>query len=220
MILLIPDVLDAEAVSQLRAEIEKLAFVDGAVTASRNAKLVKNNLQADMTTPEYARLNQSLLPIIGRNPTLQLAGLTTRFSRLRFSRYRDSMAYGAHVDAPLLDEVRTDLAFTLFLAPPESYDGGELVIVEATGERAFKLPAGHMIVYPATTLHRVAPVTRGERWAAFGWAQSAVADVAQREALYELEVARRALIERHGPSHELDLLNKTRSNMMRMWAQL
>lgn len=220
MILPIPDVLDAEAVRLLRAEIEKLPFVDGAVTASRAAKRVKNNLQADMTTPDYARLNQSLLPIIGRNPLFQLAGLPTKFTRLRFSRYHDNMAYGPHADAPLLDEVRTDLAFTLFLAPPESYDGGELVMVEPSGERAFKLPPGHMIVYPANTLHRVAPVTRGERWGVFGWAQSAVPDVAQREALYELEIARRTLIERHGPSHELDVINKTRGNLIRMWAHL
>lgn len=220
MILIIPDVLDTNAARQLRLEIEKLKFVDGAVTAGRASKLVKNNLQADMTTPEYARLNQSLVPVIARNPLFQLAALPTRFTRLRFSRYHDSMAYGPHIDTPMLEELRSDLAFTLFLEPPESYEGGELVIVESSGERAFKLPPGHMIVYPANTLHRVAPVPHGERWAAFGWAQSAVRDPARREALYDLEVARRALYERHGPSPEMDLLGKTRSNLMRMWVHL
>jgi PKHD-type hydroxylase len=119
-----------------------------------------------------------------------------------------------------MDGVRTDVSFTLFLAEPADYDGGELVIETSAGEEDIKLPAGHLIAYPSTTLHRVAPVTRGERLVAVGWAQSYVRDLAKREILFDLETARRSLFEQSGKTPEFDVLAKTSANLFRMWAEV
>jgi len=219
MILVIPDVLDADTVKQVRAKLTTIKFVDGSETAGEVARKVKNNLQADMSSPDYTQLNNSLLPIIANNSTFESACLPMKFTRLRFSRYRDSMAYGAHIDAPMMGEIRSDISFTLFLADPGEYDGGELVMQEPGGERAFKLQPGHTIAYPSTTLHRVAPVRRGERLVAFGWAQSLVRDAAHRETLFDLHEARTSLIARGGREREADLVGKSRSNLLRMWAE-
>ncbi|MBS0385922.1 MAG: Fe2+-dependent dioxygenase [Proteobacteria bacterium] len=219
MILVIPDVLDADTVKQLRAKLTTVKFVDGAQTAGAAAKQVKHNLQADMNSPDYQQLNNWILPKIGDNPLFESACLPLKFTRVRFSRYRDAMTYGPHIDAPMMGEIRSDISFTLFLADPSEYDGGELVMHEPGGDRAFKLRPGHMIAYPATTLHQVAPVTRGERLVAFGWVQSLVRDAANRETLYDLYQARLSLLERGGCEREADLIGKSRSNLMRMWAE-
>jgi PKHD-type hydroxylase len=137
---------------------------------------------------------------------------------LLFSRYRDGMEYGTHVDDAILHNLRSDISFTLALADPASYDGGELVMESTAGAQAYKLKAGQMIIYPSTTLHRVKPVTKGERVAAVGWCQSYVRDAAQREILYELDLARRAIFEREKKSREFDLLSRCHANLLRMWA--
>jgi len=136
-----------------------------------------------------------------------------------FSRYEPGHAYGAHVDDALMDGVRTDVSFTLFLSAPETYDGGELVIESAAGEDAFKLGSGSVLTYPSTTLHRVAPVTRGRRLAAVGWVRSYIRDPAHRELLFELETARRRLFEREGKTADGDLLAKCAANLLRMWCE-
>jgi PKHD-type hydroxylase len=220
MILTIPDVLDAGALRHLHEQLATMKFVDGATTAGTAARAVKHNLQADTSTPEYAQLNRAMLPKIAHNETFRRACLPQKITPLRFSRYRENMTYGAHIDTPLMEDVRTDVAFTLFLAEPDAYDGGELVIRDPAGERAFKLKPGHMIAYPATTLHFVAPVTRGERLVLFGWSQSAVRDAARREVLYDLELAMRATLEKIGPGPEVDRIGKAHSNLLRMWAEL
>jgi len=220
MILVIQDVLDQAAVRQLRERLATMPFVDGATTAGDSARRVKNNLQVDMKSPEYAELNRAMLPVVARNETLRLALMPSRITNLRFSRYRDSMSYGVHVDNPTMDDLRSDFAFTLFLAAPEEYEGGELIMQESAGSRSFKLKPGEMVVYPATVLHEVAPVTRGERIAAFGWGQSLVRDAGRRQALYDIEVARRGMLAKHGHSHEIDVLAQTRANLMRMWAEM
>ncbi len=219
MILVIPDVLDADQIKQLRAKLTTLKFVDGAQTAGVAAQQVKNNLQADMASPEYGQINNWILPIIGNNELFETACLPFKFTRVRFSRYRDNMTYGAHIDEPMMGEIRSDISFTLFLTDPGEYDGGELFMNEPGGDRAFKLKPGHMIAYPSTTLHRVAPVTRGERLVAFGWVQSLVRDAAHRETLFDLYRARIGLLERSGCEREADLVGKSRSNLMRMWAE-
>ena len=136
-----------------------------------------------------------------------------------FSRYQPGHAYGTHVDDALIGGVRTDVSFTLFLSDPVSYDGGELIIDTASGEESFKLPAGSLVTYPATSLHRVAPVTRGERLAAAGWVRSHLRDPAHRELLFDLETARRRLFEREGKTVEADLLAKCAANLMRLWCE-
>jgi PKHD-type hydroxylase len=148
-----------------------------------------------------------------------MAARPKALSPLLFSRTGIGMQYGIHVDDALMGGMRTDIAFTLFLDPPETYDGGDLVIESAAGEDVIKLPAGSMIVYPATTLHRVAQVTRGTRHVAAGWARSFVRDASQRELLFDLDTARRTIFAREGKSTEFDLISKSLANLLRMWAE-
>jgi PKHD-type hydroxylase len=130
------------------------------------------------------------------------------------------MEYGSHVDDAVMgstDPIRSDVSFTLFLNPPDAYDGGELVIESTAGEQAFKLPAGGLVLYPSSTLHRVVPVTR---LAAVSWVQSQIRDPGCREILFDLDTARRTLFEREGKSREFDLLSKSLANLLRLWAEL
>jgi PKHD-type hydroxylase len=218
MILLISDVLSADDVAKVTEGLAALRFVDGATTAGWHAKLVKKNLQADRAQPEYAPLNKAVTDALLRHAVFRIAARPRHITPLLFSRYRDSMEYGAHVDDPIMYNMRSDISFTVALSDPASYDGGELVM-ETTGSRhAYKLKVGQMIIYPSTMLHRVAPVTKGERTAAVGWCQSYVRDAAQREILYDLDVARRALFEREKKSREFDVLSRCHANLLRMWA--
>ena len=129
------------------------------------------------------------------------------------------MEYGSHVDDALMNGIRTDVSFTLFLSDPDSYDGGALVIESSGGEDDIKLPAGSLVAYPSTTLHRVQPVTKGARLAAVGWARSFIRDPARRELLFDLDTARQSLFAREGKTAEFDLLSKSTANLLRMWAE-
>lgn len=129
------------------------------------------------------------------------------------------MEYGAHVDDALMNGIRSDVSFTLFLSDPATYEGGELVIETSSGEDDIKLPAGSMIAYPSSSLHRVAPVTRGTRLAAVGWARSLIRDAGRRELLFDLDTARQSLFAREGKTAEFDLLSKTSANLLRMWVE-
>jgi PKHD-type hydroxylase len=220
MITIIPGVLTSAELYDLLSNMNKMRFLDGALTAGPGARHVKNNLQADMLAPEVAEASRFVAQALMRNETFRLAALPLRMTQVRFNLYHDAMTYGSHVDESVIEDVRTDVSFTLFLADPDSYRGGELVIEDSGGERAFKLKAGDIILYPGTTLHRVEPVTTGERVAAFGWVQSAVRDGAKRELIYDLDLTCRSLLEKHGNCREVDMLAKTRCNLMRMWAEL
>ena len=216
MILAIADVLSVADIEAVRAGLANAPFVDGKTTAGWSAKLVKSNLQAG-PGPEVERLRALVETRLSEHPVFALATRPKTIIGPLFSRYQPGHAYGAHVDDALIGGARTDVSFTLFLADPESYDGGELIIDTASGEEAFKLPAGSLVTYPATTLHRVAPVTRGERLVAAGWVRSYVRDPAQRELLFDLETARRRLFDREGKTAEGDLLAKCAANLMRLW---
>ena len=216
MILAIADVLSAADIEDVRAGLATATFIDGKATAGWAAKLVKSNLQASggaeldrLGALLEARLTQHAVFALATRPKIVLGPL--------FSRYQPGHAYGTHVDDALMGGVRSDVAFTLFLSPPESYQGGELVIDTTAGEEAFKLAAGSVITYPATTLHRVAPVTQGERLAAVGWLRSYIRDAGRRELLFDLETARRRLFDQHGKSADADLLAKCAANLMRLW---
>jgi len=156
---------------------------------------------------------------IRENPVFRLAVRPKTLSPLILSRYEPGTAHGSHVDDALMGGVRTDVSFTLFLADPGSYDGGALVIETSAGEDDVKLPAGSLVAYPSTTLHRVEPVTSGVRLAAVGWARSFVRDPAKREILFDLDTARQRLFERDGKSAEFDLVSKSSANLLRMWAE-
>lgn len=216
MILTIANVLSEADVAAVRAGLANATFTDGAETAGWSAKLVKSNEQAS-DSAEIEGLRALVEARLAEHSVFALATQLRTIVGPLFSRYRPGHAYGLHVDNALIDGLRTDVSFTLLLSDPASYDGGELVIDQSSGEEAFKLPAGSAVAYPATTLHRVAPVTRGERLAAAGWVRSHVRDPAQRELLFDLETARRRLFEREGKTAEADLLAKCAANLMRLW---
>jgi PKHD-type hydroxylase len=218
MQLVIADVLSAPEIAEIREALRHAPFEDGARTAGWNAKPVKRNEQArDSATLRLLR--ERAEAAIRANEMFGLAVRPKALTPILFSRYAGGQEYGSHVDNPLMDGVRTDVSFTLFLADPEAYDGGELVIESAADEDEVKLPAGHMVVYPSTALHRVAPVTGGERLVGVGWAQSFIRDAEKRELLLDLETARRQLFAKSGKTPELDLLSKTAANLVRMWAE-
>ena len=222
MILCIGEVLAADRLAAFRERLTGLSFVDGAATAGWHARLVKRNRQAP-SGAETKELQAELAETLARHELFQMACRPRRMRPILFSRYEPGMEYGTHVDDALMgggDPVRSDLSFTLFLSPPERYDGGELVVESTAGEQAFKLPAGSLVLYPSSTLHRVAPATRGERLAAVSWVQSQVRDPGGREILFDLDTARRTLFQREGKTREFDLLSKSLANLLRLWAEV
>lgn len=221
MILALPDILPADAVRQLRDGFQRVAFRDGQASAGKQAKLVKDNLQAIPGDPAAEQIKAAISDAIFRHEEFRLAARPKKIGPLILSRYEVGMEYGTHVDHPIMNhDLRRDVSFTLFLSEPETYDGGALVIVDAAGERAFRPSAGTLVIYPATTLHRVSAVTRGARLAAVGWAQSIVRDADKRELLYDLNRARLDLFDKYGKSENSDLLAKSAANLLRMWAEM
>jgi PKHD-type hydroxylase len=218
MILAITDVLTAADVEEVRSGFATAPFVDGRATAGWSARLVKSNLQAS-PAPEVERLRALVETRLRDHPVFALATRPKTILGPLFSRYQPGHAYGAHVDDALMGGVRSDISFTLFLSDPASYDGGELVIDSTAGEEAFKLAPGSVITYPATTLHRVVPVTSGERLAAAGWVRSFIRDAGRRELLFDLDTARRRMFARDGKGEDYDLVSKSLANLLRMWAE-
>jgi PKHD-type hydroxylase len=218
MILAIADVLAPADVEAVRKGLADATFVDGKTSAGWSARLVKSNLQA-RDGPHVERLRTLIETRLREHPVFVLATRPKAIVGPLFSRYLPGHEYGPHVDDALIAGLRTDVSFTLFLSPPDSYDGGELIIDTPSGEESFKLSPGSLITYPATTLHRVAPVTKGERLAAAGWVRSLVRSAAQRELLFDLDTARRRLFEREGKTAEGDLLAKCTANLLRLWCE-
>jgi PKHD-type hydroxylase len=218
MILAIADVLTAADVEEVRSVLATAPFVDGRATAGWSARLVKSNLQAS-PAPEVERVRALVETRLGDHAVFALATRPKTILGPLFSRYQPGHAYGAHVDDALMGGVRSDISFTLFLSDPASYDGGELVIDSTAGEEAFKLAPGSVITYPATTLHRVVPVTSGERLAAAGWVRSFIRDAGRRELLFDLDTARRRIFDREGKTVEGDLLAKCAANLLRQWCE-
>jgi PKHD-type hydroxylase len=218
MIICIGGVLNSEDLDYIYSRIAQLTFVDGRSTAGWAARLVKDNEQAEPDARLEA-LRQRIETHILDNELFQIAARPKALTPLLISRYSSGRQYGTHVDDALMQGMRTDLSFTLFLADPQSYDGGELVIESSAGEQPFKLDAGSMILYPTTALHRVEPVRSGVRVAAFGWVRSFVRSAERREILFDLETARRELFERDGKTGVFDLLSKCNANLLRMWAE-
>ena len=189
----------------------------GHLTAGRYAKASKNNWQLVREGAVFEQLSQLLIAGVHQHPLVKAAALPLQVHSVLFSRTGENEGYGRHVDNAYMPGGRSDLSFTLFLSDPTSYDGGELVIERPNGEEAIKLPAGHAIFYPSSSLHRVEPVRRGVRYAAVGWLQSVVRSHEQRELLFELQTACQALAQRLGRCDELDLLYRCHSNLLRQW---
>lgn len=215
--------LEAEDVARVRAELDGVSWVDGKRTAGAAARDVKENLQADGSDPKVQALERFVVDALYRHPLFEIAARPARLSRLLFSRYESAMTYGAHTDDALMgrgdDKLRTDLAFTIFLADRSTYEGGALVVTSALGDQEIALEAGDAILYPAGSIHYVSPVTKGARLAAVGWLQSYVADAARRELLFDLSVTRSRLAQAGVARDELLLLDKSISNLLRMWAR-
>jgi PKHD-type hydroxylase len=218
MQIVIGNVLSADEIALVRETLAHANFEDGRETAGFAARMVKHNRQAtnDGKIETVRRLVESR--ILGHE-VFAFAVRPKALTSVMFSAYEPGMRYGSHVDDALMQGMRTDVSFTLFLSEPASYDGGELVIESASGEDAVKLKAGSLIAYPSTALHHVAEVTRGTRLAAVGWARSYIRDGARRELLFDLDTARRRMFAEHGKSAEYDLVSKSLANLLRMWVE-
>lgn len=219
MQIVIGNVLATDEIATTRAALARARFADGKATAGFAARAVKNNRQAEGSDRSLETIRKLVAERILGNEVFRIAVRPKALSPLLFSRYEAGMHYGRHVDDALMAGMRTDVSFTLFLSDPASYDGGELTIESAAGEETFKLEAGALVAYSATSLHRVADVTRGARLAAVGWARSFIRDAGRRELLFDLDTARRQLFAREGKSAEFDLISKSFANLMRMWAE-
>lgn len=218
MLLVIEKLLTAIEVQVLREAASSLQFDDGRKTAGRFAAEVKANDQA-ASSPELTAVLAKVETALAGNALFRSAARPKALTKLILSRYRTGQTYGLHVDDALMAGLRTDLSFTLFLAEPDRYDGGALIIEDTFEARAIKLNPGDLILYPSTTLHRVEPVTRGERLAVVGWAQSLIRRADQREILFDLDQAVETTFAAEGKSPLFDSLAKTRSNLLRMWAE-
>ncbi len=215
----IGNVIGQTELAELRTALDNVRFLDGRATAGYAAREVKDNRQADPLDRKAAALRALVAEKMLSNELFRLAARPKQLSPILFSRYEPGRKYGSHVDDAIMGGMRADVSFTLFLSDPGSYDGGELVIETPAGDEAIKLEAGSMIVYPATSLHHVAEITRGERLAAVGWARSFIRDEAKRELLFDLDTARSRLFARKGKSEDYDLLSKSSANLLRMWAE-
>jgi PKHD-type hydroxylase len=214
----IPDVLDVAELAEAVKLLGAVTFVDGRSTAGAHARLVKQNLQAGPADESVRGLKEYVAAKINANALFRIVTRPKLLTPLILSRYEPGMVYGTHVDDALMNGVRSDVSFTLFLSDPMSYDGGALVIETAYGEQVIRPPAGSLVAYPSTTLHRVAEVTRGVRLAAVGWVRSFVRDPARREVLYDLETACDRIFRKDGKTAEVDLLSKSSENLLRMWS--
>lgn len=227
MLVAIPDVLSPAEVAHCRQRLEAAAWVDGKATAGEQSAKAKHNLQIPEDSPTGRELGEVILRALGRNPTFNSAALPLRVLPPLFNRYDTGMKFDAHVDGAIRAipgagmRIRTDLSSTLFLTPPEDYDGGELIVEDTYGTQSVKLPAGHMVLYPSSSLHSVTPVTRGSRWSSFFWTQSMVKDDGKRTHLYDLDLAiieiRRTLPDSH---HGVVALTSSYHNLLRRWAEL
>ena len=199
----------------LRAE--SASWRPGTDTAGWHARTVKHNRQLDPDSPLHSRLSQQVRQALLAHPLVAAAALPVRVHGVLFSRCGVGEGYGRHVDNAYMKDGRSDLSFTLFLSEPGAYEGGALVLESPGAEEALRLPAGHAIVYPSTLLHRVEPVLAGERLAAVGWIQSRVRQADQRELLFELDTARRALFASQSHGEVFDLISRSYTNLLRRW---
>jgi PKHD-type hydroxylase len=226
MMIHIPEVLTPEQVARCRAVMEKGAWVDGRATAGHQSTKVKHNLQLPEDSPEARELGNIVVEAVGRSPLFMSAVLPKQVFPPLFNRYNAGMTFGAHVDnairghAATGTRIRTDTSATLFISAPEDYDGGELVVEDTYGRHTVKLPAGDMIVYPATSLHHVTPITRGSRIASFFWTQSMIRDEAQRALLFDLDMSIVRLSGDHPEHKSVVSLTAVYHNLLRQWAEL
>jgi PKHD-type hydroxylase len=224
MLLTIPALLNRAQLDKIHELLADAEFVDGRLSAGFAAARVKRNQELRQEPRRMQSLIRILMASLGHNETFRFGALPHRVADPIIARYEPGMTYGDHVDDPIMGSggprFRTDVSMTVFLNPPETYDGGELVIRTSFGERKVKLVAGDAVIYPSSSLHHVAEVTRGERLVALTWVQSYVRDPARRELLYELNVARETLLKEAPEAVHTALVDRSYANLMRMWSEL
>lgn len=226
MLLAIPDVLTSEQITQARRLFESAEWTDGRVTAGHQSALAKNNLQIPEGHPAAREVGEMILEALGQNALFISAALPHRVFPPLFNSYAGGQSFGTHVDNAIRSvtgtshRIRTDLSATLFFTHPEEYDGGELVVEDTYGTHSVKLPAGHMILYPATSLHHVHPVTRGARVSSFFWIQSMIRDDGKRSVLFDLDMAIQQLNREQAEHPSVVQFTGVYHNLLRQWAEL
>ena len=224
MLVEIEGLLQPAQLKKIDEILAKSTFVDGKLTAGQAASRVKNNEELKGEPQQMELLIRILTSALAHNTTFRSAVLPYRMADPIFARYQHGMTYGDHVDDPLMglsgQRFRSDVSMTIFLRDPESYQGGELVVRTTFGEKRVKLKAGSAVIYPSSSLHHVAEVTGGERLVALAWIQSYVRDPAQRELLYELDLAREHLLEHADGEPTTGLVDKSYANLLRMWSDV
>lgn len=226
MLIEIPGLLSAEEVEVAVATLLDQPWVDGKVTAGQRSARAKNNRQLSEDAPVAIRLGEQILSRLSDNALFMSAALPKKIYPPLFNRYSGGEAFDWHIDNAIRglkgvrERVRTDISSTLFLADPASYDGGELVIRDTFGEHAVKLPAGHLLIYPGSSLHKINPVTRGERIASFFWIESLVREDSQRQLLLDMDVAIQRLTAQHADDHALLQLSGAYHNLLRRWSDV
>ena len=226
MLLHIPDILTADAVLNARRILDQADWIDGRVTAGHQSARAKDNLQLPEDCPAARQIGEVILAALQRNPLFISAALPYRVFPPLFNRYEGGQSFGNHVDNAIRHitgtghRIRTDLSATLFFTGPDEYEGGELVVEDTYGVHAVKLPAGHLVLYPSTSLHHVRPITRGARVASFFWIQSMVRDDGQRTLLFDLDTAIQRVTEDVAGQTAAVQLTGVYHNLLRRWAEV
>ena len=223
MLLTIKSVIDPDQLQVIQQALQQAPFIDGRSSAGKAAERVKNNQEVDQSTEMGKQLAQVIIGNLSHNETFKNAALPFRVATPFIAKYDQGMNYGFHIDDPVMGQenrFRCDVACTVFLNEPDAYDGGELVVRTSFGETKVKLAAGDAVVYPASSLHQVAEVTRGERIVAVTWIQSLVRDPARRELLYELSQARDTLMRDKPDAIETAQVDHSYTNLVRMWSEV
>jgi len=226
MLLQIPDVLSPDEVASARQRLDAASWIDGRVTAGHQSAKAKDNLQLAEDSPVAREIGDEILSALQRSPLFIAAALPARVFPPLFNRYQGGQSFGNHVDNAIRHvsgtavRIRTDLSATLFFAGPNEYDGGELVIEDTYGVHSVKLPAGHLVLYPSSSLHHVRPVTRGARVASFFWIQSMVRDDGERTLLFDLDSAIQQLTQTSVDHPAAVPLTGVYHNLLRRWAEV
>lgn len=224
MLVTIPEVLNSEDINIIQELMTSATFREGNTSAGAEASRVKNNHEMFISEIETQRLNNLVMGKLIKHPTYIAAAFAARIAAPYYAKYTQGMYYGYHVDDPVMgppnQRYRSDISITVFLNSPDDYDGGDLVINTLYGEQSVKLEAGSVVMYPSSSTHQVAEVTRGERLVAVTWLQSTIRDPARREILYNLSQVREKLITTSSGSSELKQLSNSYVNLLRMWTDI
>ena len=222
MLVTIPDLLDSARLDAVCSVLRQSQFTDGKLSAGKHARVNKNNLELEAAADSYDALNNVVMTSLVQHPLYLQTAMPAKICAPIYARYTEGMEYGGHIDDPVMGPAdaryRSDISITVFLNGPDEYEGGELCIESAAGEREVKLPAGHAVLYPSTSFHAVKKVTAGERLVAVTWVQSLIRRADQREILVQLDQARQMLAGDQGPAFRR--VEVAYANLFRLWAEV